>query len=194
MALNTNEEAGQTPIDPEEMEGLLRKEVDTLAALNDAEALNIDEAQFYYSIISQSPQEIIDEPFVREAHHRMFDRVWSWAGSLRRSDKNLGVAWPEIPVAYRQLRDDTRYWIENATYPADEIAIRYKHRLVSIHLFPNGNGRHSRLMADLLAESLGERRFDWGIALGPAAREHYLRALRAADAGDIGPLLHFARS
>ena len=184
---------GQTPISPEEAIGLLL-DIKTLEELDLAEQRNVRSAQIYYFQIRKTPIAVIDEPFVREVHHRMFDRVWSWAGSLRRSDKNLGVAWPEIPVAYRQLRDDTRYWIENATYPADEIAIRYQHRLVSIHLFSNGNGRHSRLMADLLAESLGERRFDWGIALGPAAREHYLRALRAADAGDIGPFLHFARS
>ena len=104
----------------------------------------------------------------------------------------MGVPWPEIALAYRQLRDDTQYWIDHDVYPADELAIRYKHRLVSIHPFPNGNGRHSRLLADLLTESLGRPTFTWGGSL-KAPRQAYLIALRQADAGDLFPLLNFAR-
>jgi Fic-DOC domain mobile mystery protein B len=113
------------------------------------------------------------------------------------SERNLGMAFHEIPVALRQLLDDTRAWIEYRTYPPDEIAVRFHHRLVLIHSFPNGNGRHARLMADLLVMRLGAERFSWGSANLQGAgevRQRYIAALQAADDHDIGPLLAFARS
>ena len=131
---------GQTPISQEEAVGLLL-DIDTLEELDLAEQRNIRSAQIHYFQTGQRPTEIIDEPFLRAVHRRMFDRVWAWAGEFRRSDKNMGVPWPQIALRYRQLRDDPRYWIEQSTYLADELALRYKHRLVSIHPFPNGNGR-----------------------------------------------------
>jgi Fic-DOC domain mobile mystery protein B len=113
------------------------------------------------------------------------------------SERNLGIVFHEIPVALRQLLDDTRAWIEYQTYPPDEIAVRFHHRLVLIHSFPNGNGRHARLMADLLVMRLGGERFSWGSANlqdAGTVRQRYIAALRAADDQDIGPLLAFARS
>jgi Fic-DOC domain mobile mystery protein B len=116
---------------------------------------------------------------------------------FRTSARNIGIDYWQIPVALRQLLDDTKAWIEYKTYPPDEIAVRFHHRLVQIHPFPNGNGRHSRLMADLLAMQLGRERFSWGresLRAPVAARERYIEALRAADDHDIGPLLAFARA
>ena len=127
----------------------------------------------------------------------MFGDVWRWAGTSRTSERNLGIAYYEIPVAVRQLLHDARAWIAHATYSPDEIAVRLHHRLVQIHPFPNGNGRHARLMADLLVMSRGQERFSWGrTSLGEAGdvRRRYIAALRAADGHDIGPLLVFARS
>ncbi len=118
--------------------------------------------------------------------------VSRWAGHFRRTDKSMGVPWPEIALAYRQLRDGTQYWIDHSVYPADELAIRYKHRLVSIHPFPNGNGRHSRLLGDLLVESLGRPVFTWGTETDDP-RTRYLQALKQADTDNIVPLLKFAR-
>src|SRR5437016_419595 len=92
----------------------------------------------------------------------MFGDVWRWAGKFRTSERNIGIAFFEIPVAVRQLLDDTKAWIEYKTYPLDEIAVRFHHRLVQIHPFRNGNGRHARLMADLLVMRLGHERFLWG--------------------------------
>ena len=109
---------------------------------------------------------------------------------------NLGIPYYEIPVALRQLLGDAKEWIEHGAYPPDEIAIRFHHRLVQIHPFPNGNGRHARLMADLLVMSLGGDRFSWGSANLQGAgelRRAYITALQAADNHDIGPLLAFAR-
>jgi Fic-DOC domain mobile mystery protein B len=123
--------------------------------------------------------------------------VWRWAGKFRTSERNLGIAFYEVPVALSHLLDDTKAWIEYKTYPPDEIAVRFHHRLVQIHPFPNGNGRHARLMADLLVMRLEGERFSWGSAnLRDAAAVHqrYIAALQAADDHDIGPLLAFARS
>ena len=127
----------------------------------------------------------------------MLGDVWRWAGRFRTSERNIGIDYWQIPIALRQLLDDTKAWIEYHTYPPDEIALRFHHRLVQIHPFPNGNGRHSRLVADLLVMSFGRERFSWGresLRDAGAMRRRYIAALRAADNHDMGPLLAFARA
>jgi Fic-DOC domain mobile mystery protein B len=135
--------------------------------------------------------------FMAELHGRMFDETWTWAGEFRRSDKNIGVHWPTIEPALQDLIDDTAYQLDASTYPPDEILARFHHRLVTIHAFPNGNGRHARLMTDLLAAAMGQPALTWGrgdlIEAGDA-RARYLAALRQADRGRISVLLDFMRS
>jgi Fic-DOC domain mobile mystery protein B len=162
--------------------------------LNEAEQENIARAHDWALNRRRDP---LSEKFVKELHRRMLGEVWRWAGRFRISERNLGIPFHEIPVALRQLLDDTKSWIEYKTYPPDEIAVRFHHRLVQIHPFPNGNGRHGRLMADLLVMRLKGERFSWGNAnLQDAGelRRRYIAALQAADGYDIGPLLAFARS
>jgi len=128
----------------------------------------------------------------------MFGDVWKWAGEFRRSNKNLGVDKWNIGAALKQLNDDTLFGVENYIYNPDELAIRYKHRLVSIHCFPNGNGRHSRLMADIVIEKiLKQPVFTWGMAgdnLNRDIRREYIQAIKAADKGNYKPLISFAGS
>lgn len=130
-------------------------------------------------------------------HKRMLGQVWRWAGTIRNSDRNIGMAFHQIRPQLRLLIEDAGYWLENGTFPPDEIAVRFHHRLVLIHPFPNGNGRHGRLAADLLAVRLGQARFTWGrvnLVEPEETRRRYIAALRAADAHAIRPLLDFARS
>jgi Fic-DOC domain mobile mystery protein B len=189
---------GQTPIDEDERQDLLVPAITTRAELNEFEQLNILAAMEWTLSRSFAASEVLSEHFVRTLHARMYGGVWHWAGKFRRSNKNIGVDKREIGVALRTLIDDCRYWIGNGTYDRDEVAVRFKHRLVAIHCFVNGNGRHARLMSDMLVSRvLGGPVFTWGgrsLADEGAAREAYLGALRAADAGSIGPLLAFARS
>lgn len=127
----------------------------------------------------------------------MLGDVWSWAGAYRQTERNIGVAPYRIGSDLAVLLDDARYWVEHQTYPADEVAVRFHHRLVSIHPFPNGNGRHARLMPDLLVEKLGRESFSWGggsLADVGELRARYVAALQAADDHDIAALLVFARS
>jgi Fic-DOC domain mobile mystery protein B len=127
----------------------------------------------------------------------MFNETWTWAGTFRRTGKNLGVPPHAIAASLHDLLNNVTYWLEHATYPLDEIAARFHHRLVAIHPFPNGNGRHGRLMADLLLRNYGAETFTWGredLKAPSKVRERYLQALKAADAGDIKPLIQFARS
>ena len=127
----------------------------------------------------------------------MFGNVWRWAGGHHRSGKNVGVDAYLIPQELRQLIDDCRYWIVHKTYEPDEIAALFHHRLVWIHPYPNGNGRHARLATDLLLASLGRERFSWGsknLANPGKTRERYIDALREADKYNIQPLLEFVRS
>lgn len=190
-------EPGQTPLEPDEAQELIPSWISTREDLDSAEQENIAKAVEWTLGARLVTADILAEGFLHRLHHRMFGDVWRWAGSYRTSAKNLGVdAWliaEEIGV----LLGDARYWAEHETYPADELAVRFHHRLVSVHPFPNGNGRHARLAADLLVRSLGTEKFTWAIgrdAEPEAVRVEYIAALRTADAGAIEPLLAFARS
>ncbi|HEV2483109.1 MAG TPA: mobile mystery protein B [Puia sp.] len=193
-------EEGQTPLDEDEKEGLLIPSVTTREELNEVEQRNIEEAIRWSIEVRRrfSAEKVLTEAFVLEIHQRMFGEVWKWAGTFRRTNKNIGVDKYSIPVELRILMDDCRFWISANTFSEDEVALRFKHRLVSIHCFANGNGRHSRLMADIIVEKLLNRAaFTWGSANlihSGAFRSTYLAALREADNGNYQPLLIFARS
>lgn len=183
-----------TPLTPEEIRDLIPAHIAYRRELNEAEQENISRAQEW---ALDRRRDLLSEKFIKDLHRKMLGDVWRWSGQFRRTERNLGIPHREIPVALRQLLDDVRAWIEYKTYPPDEIAVRFHHRLVQIHPFPNGNGRHSRLMADLLVMQLGGERFSWGresLLEARALRQRYIAALQAADAHDIGPLLTFARS
>ena len=183
-----------TELTEEEREGLIPSYITLRSELNEAEQANILEAEEW---AFTRKRDVLDERFLKSLHKRMFGRVWRWAGKFRQSERNIGVEFYRIPVDLWQLLDDCRYWIENETYPTDEIATRFHHRLVLIHPFPNGNGRHARLATDLLLVKLGRPRFSWGSVnlVDPGeTRQKYVAALRAADNHDIGPLLEFVRS
>ena len=186
---------GATPIDPDEALGLIPKHISTQADLNAWEEMNIVEGADW--IARQKIAQGLNEGLVRELHRRMFNQTWLWAGTFRKSAKSIGIDWTQIAVVLKNLLDNTVYQIENKAMPIDEIVVRFHHQLVLIHAFPNGNGRHARLMADALIVSLGGKRFSWGgntlIATPGAIRQNYLSALRAADKGDIAPLMQFAR-
>lgn len=186
---------GATPIDPDEALGLIPKHIKTQADLNAWEELNIVEGADW--IARQKIIQGLNAGLIRELHHRMFNKTWLWAGTFRKSAKNIGMDWTQITVALKNLLDNTIYQIENKAMPIDEIAVRFHHRLVLIHPFPNGNGRHARLIADALIVNLGGTRFSWGgnatISGLNIVRKNYLSALRAADQGDIMPLMQFAR-
>jgi Fic-DOC domain mobile mystery protein B len=183
-----------TPLTPEERRELIPAHIAYRSELNEAEQENIARAQDWALGRKRDP---LTEKFIRDLHKRMLGEVWKWAGKLRKSERNLGIPFFEIPMALRQLLDDTKAQIEYKTYAPDEIAVRFHHRLVAIHPFPNGNGRHARLMADLLVMRLGEERFSWGresLRDASALRQRYIVALKAADSHDGGPLLAFSRS
>jgi len=188
---------GQTPLSEEEKEGLLIKSITTRGELDELEQLNIEKAVEWTLENKFSKEKILSEEFIKLVHKKMLGDVWEWAGKFRRSEKNIGVDWIRIGVELRMLLDDTKYWIENNTYSSDEIAIRFKHRLVNIHCFPNGNGRHARLMADIIIESVfGMKVFSWNnsnLVKPDNVRKEYIDSIKQADNGSIKPLLKFAR-
>lgn len=198
MGLNIEYIYGQTPLDEDEKDGLLIKTISTRGELDEFEQLNIEEAKVWLLKTKLDMSKILSEEFIKELHSKMFGNVWRWAGTFRKSNKNIGIDKTEIPFQLRQLVDNTKYWLDNKTFSEDETTIRFSHRLVQIHLFPNGNGRHSRLIADVLINrGFGKDEFTWGSAnlinVG-IARNNYLTALRNADEGNFKNLLTFARS
>ena len=185
---------GTTPLDADEMEGLRFKHVSTRGELNQLEQANILEGMDWLK--KQKSPAVLTEDFVRNLHQKLFGKVWKWAGSFRETEKNIGVDPTQVAMQLRQLLDDTRYWIEHETYPPKELAARFHHKLVYIHLFPNGNGRHARLMADtLLTKLMAASSIDWagGYSLENMneRRAQYIAALRAADKHDFSELLAF---
>ena len=200
FTLNQEYSDGNTPIRAEEAEQLIPR-ISTLRELNEYEALNILRARewaFESRIIkSEDP---LEEPYVRELHRRMFDNVWKWAGNYRQTERNIGCDPKEIVQRIPQLLANTRYWLEKKTFPTDEALLRFHHQLTRIHPFANGNGRHARMIADVLAVKCGQMEFTWGdgkdLIAADDARTRYLAALRALDANenDVKPLLDFARS
>lgn len=198
MGLVLDYQDGQTPLDEDEKDGLLIKSITTHAELNEHEQLNIEKAIEWTIHNHFSAEKILTENFIKQLHKKMLGEVWSWAGKFRKTEKNIGSPWSRVGVELKYLLDDTLFWIENKTFPPDEIAIRFKHRLVNIHCFPNGNGRHSRIMADIIVESIFDRPvFTWcnsDMVIGDATRKKYISAIQRGDKGDITPLLEFARS
>lgn len=188
---------GQTPLDEEEKEGLLIPTITTRAELDEFEQMNI-EAAIQWTLSKKIKQdELLTEEFIKTLHKKMYESVWRWAGGFRRTNKNIGVDRLQIAVELKKLIDDCKAWIEFGSYPPDEIAVRFKHRIVQIHCFSNGNGRHSRLMGDLIIERIfNENIFTWGqtnLTKGSDQRKEYIAAIKAADGFDIKPLLAFAR-
>lgn len=190
------DEPGQTPLTEEE-KLQLRPSLSTRAQLNEVERLNIHAARLWAMrkpVLRRT--DLLTDTFARELHRRMFNRVWKWAGKYRTTERNLGWDWPRIPEGMRVLLNDAQYWVDHGTYPLPEIAVRLHHRMVVIHPWPNGNGRHARLLADILLAARGDDALTWGADLPEPgqARRNYITALQAADQNDFAPLLAFAKS
>ena len=195
MALIHDDPPGATPLDPDEAAGLIPPHITQHAQLNEWEMANILAGE-RWAFARRRPG-LLDPDFVRRLHRRMFGRTWRWAGSFRTTEKNIGIDPVQIQPALRDLCEDVKTQLTHSSYPLDEIAARFSHRLVAVHPFSNGNGRLSRTLADLLLVQHGATRFSWGAGDLMAAsdvRQRYLDALRAADRKDYRPLLAFVRS
>lgn len=194
------ERDGATPLEEDDLDGLIPGFVATRGDLNGVEFDNITKALPWAraQAARRGPSGMLDYAFLFELHRRMFGDVWRWAGTQRKWVTNLGVEPAQIPERTKQALDDARYWHEHTVYPVDELAARLHRRVVAVHPFPNGNGRCTRLIADLYLLSTGEPAFTWGAGGNldeeGDARQIYLDALRAADGGDYEPLVVFARS
>ena len=185
---------GATPLDADEMEGLKFPHIATRSELDQLEQQNIQEG-YRWLDRQRKYKDFLSEEFLLEMHRQFFGGVWDWAGSFRRSDKNIGVDHLQIGVTLRDLLNDVSYWVEHGTYSREESAARFHHRLVKIHPFPNGNGRHARILTDVILEKvLGVPPIHWDSGAMGTDGEHrqaYIQALRAADNNDYRPLIAF---
>ncbi len=182
-----------TPLTEEEKQQLKAKWITTRSELNELETKGIADAEIW---LLKNKKDILSETFIKTLHKKMFGDIWKWAGTFRTTERNIGVAPYEIQPKLRILLDDTKFWIANKTYPEKEIAIRFHHRLVQIHPFPNGNGRISRIMADLIMNNLGLDNLDWGsgnLTEISKLRTKYISALQEADNGDYTKLIDFVK-
>ena len=198
MGLELEYIEGQTPIDEDEKEGLRIRTISTRGELDEFEQKNIEKAIAWTIRKKFSVEEILSENFILKVHKQMFDVVWTWAGTMRKTNKNIGVDKFQISMELRKVLDDCKFWIDHVVFSPDEIAIRFKHRLVKTHIFSNGNGRHSRLCADILISHRFNRPvFSWGntsLSNKGDSRKRYLNAIYQADKGVYESLIEFARS
>ncbi|HEX4583627.1 MAG TPA: mobile mystery protein B [Burkholderiaceae bacterium] len=193
--MNFDRPAGATPLDPDEAVGLIPSHITTQGQLNEWEMTNILAGESW--AFSRTHKELLSSEFICQLHKRMFGDTWRWAGRFRTTEKNIGIDPAGIQPALRNLCEDVKVQLDLASYPLDEIAARFSHRLVAIHPYANGNGRLSRTIADLLLVHHGAPRFTWGgsnLVADGEVKQCYLAALRAADGKDYGSLLRFVRS
>ena len=194
MTSITDEPDGATPLDPDELDGLRFRHITTRGELDQLEQVNIESGLAW--LARRRKTDILTEQFVHDLHRRLFGDVWKWAGKFRLTEKNIGIDPAHIAVQLRILLDDARFWSDNGTFIPLEAAARFHHRMVQIHPFPNGNGRHGRIAADVyLEQCFGHPPVDWAAGHNLQSmnerRTQYIAALRAADAGDLAPLLSF---
>ena len=185
---------GATPLDADELEGLKFAHIQSREELNQVEQANIQEG-FKWLAKQGKKTDFLSREFIVTLHQKLFGQVWSWAGTFRTTEKNIGIDPISISTALQNLSDDTRYWIEQSTYTREEFAARFHHRLVCIHPFPNGNGRFARIMTDIvLVNYLNEPGINWGanaLLSDNQHRDNYIQALRAADKHDYTQLIQF---
>lgn len=197
MGLDPDYSAGNTPLDDDEKSGLLIKTITTRGELDEFEQIGIDRAINWLYGKRFDYKSIVSEEFIKNLHKIMFRDIWEWAGEYRKSNKNIGSDKFLIPSEIRILIEDVIFWIENNTFTPDETSVRFSHRLVKIHPFANGNGRHSRLIGDILINKhYGLPVFSWGsgaLLRDGDLRKLYITALRSADNLDYTPLIQFAR-
>lgn len=183
--------AGATPLDRDEAAGLIPSHIANQGQLNAWELQNVLEGERW--AFGRKHKEILSVDFMKSLHRRMFGDTWKWAGDIRTTEKNIGIAPANIYVEIKILCDDIRVQLAAKHWSMTEIAARFHHRLVSIHPFPNGNGRFSRTMADLLLVQNGSGRFVWGadLVVEGEIRHQYISSLREADKKDYRPLFEF---
>jgi Fic-DOC domain mobile mystery protein B len=192
--LTAEQSKGITPLDPNEAAGLIPAHVSTQDELNEWEQANILKAERWAFERKRKPSDVLLPAFVRSLHKKMFDDTWEWAGQFRLTDKNIGIPWQGIPEGLHNLCEDAKYWLDHRVFEPCQLAAQFHYRLAHIHPFPNGNGRHARLMTDVLLVALGHSRFEWGggdLHGAGDARRHYIAALRAADENNFDPLYEF---
>lgn len=194
MTLQLEYPEGATPLDPNELGGLKHKHITTQGELDELEQANISSGLRWLARTRR--KDILSDDFAIELHRQLFSDVWGWAGVFRRTEKNIGGDPIQIGIQLRGVMDDARYWAEHKTYPSKEAAVRLHHRLVFIHPFSSGNGRHARIMADTVLDRVyATEPIDWTAGsdlqkLGER-RTAYIAALKSADVHDMGPLLAF---
>ena len=188
---------GATPLTNDDLNGLIPSHYTSKSQLDAHEQANIIQARNWAFGSRKLKKELVSYSGLMLLHKKMFEDTWEWAGKLRAVQTNIGIEPFQISSELGQLTGDVSYWVENKTFPLVELAVRFHHRLVWIHPFPNGNGRHARLAADLLVKFHGGSELTWGranLSIDSENRKKYILALRCADKHDFADLIDFASS
>ena len=130
--------------------------------------------------------------WMQKLHCDMFDNVWDWAGKFRKVELSIGIKAYLVPISLKDLVDDIEFWKKNKTFDMYETATRIHHRAVQIHPFQNGNGRWSRMLANIYLRQNGSMPVKWQedlLSSENPKRNEYIKALKMADNGDYKALI-----
>jgi Fic-DOC domain mobile mystery protein B len=198
MGLKLEPKEGDTLLSPEELDQIIPKYITNRRQLDEVEQDNIEDAIVWvFKQRTIKPEKVFTREFQDNFHKKMLGKVWKWAGQKRTRETNIGAPPFQIEVKRKMLNDDALFWVQNNTWPPVELAIRFHHRLVQIHCYPNGNGRHSRIMADIILTKLYKLpAINWlggDLVNESETRKSYIEAMKVADKGDYSPLFKCIR-
>ena len=181
---------GETPIPGDELAALVPHVIDTLAApitradiydLESAVLQDVTETQLAAALDgSLTLDDLLNDYFLRDLHTQLYGDIWMWAGRWRQYEVNIGVAPEHIAVELRSAMGNIGYrWERAADWTPRELGVAVHAEAVRVHPFTDGNGRTTRLLADLVfiaAQDPAELQYDWNID-----KRGYIEHLREFD-------------
>lgn len=198
LSLLKDDPQGATPLSPDDLLGLKLPHVQTRAQLNEIEAANILQGQNWVSSLKVlTLDDIFSRDFVIALHKNLFGDIWQWAGTFRLRELNIGVEPKNIPIDLHNFLEDAKCWLEFKHFSDLELSARIQHKLVQIHPFVNGNGRHARIFTDIVRVFLlNKKPLRWAKAKledMTTERAAYIAGLRKADGGDFSEMVDYLK-
>ena len=189
--------SGETPIDPSKLKKS-HKWIKNRAQLAEVEAkaVGLVHAKYLHGKPDRRRAPFTFK-WMMNVNKEMFGKIWVWAGVRRKIElAGVGSKPYNIEVEVNELLGDMVVWTDTGM-PLIEQATRLHHRAVFIHPFENGNGRWARLLSNILLKQNDGAIVSWPddnlVGCSSAIREEYISCLKAADQGDVEPLLGLHR-
>jgi Fic-DOC domain mobile mystery protein B len=186
---------GSTPLDHDQIKGIRFAHLTTMGELDELEDENIQRGLEWLN--HQKTKDYLSIEFLCKLHEKLFGEVWKWAGKFRTVEVNISkYRHHDVRPQLHNFFEDIKLWISGGKMSWDEISAEMHHRLVTIHPFPNGNGRTTRIFTEYVQKRNQQQVTSWGSTRKidqKKRRDDYIKALRLADIGDFRALIDFMK-